>query len=436
MLRRNSIVFESGERYATLITDEGVPDFWVTLFVTVQLRTSHTQNAILSILQGIAHFKIWEQMNCRDLLSEFRDGRFLAPADPVSIRDHCGYETRSLRKWLDASQKKNVVTLNPARSRRGPALRRVSKAHQANRISHVAEYLDFTARALLRHRANVADLTGPIKEMKSALIAQKPKVAGRGAITEPDLKAPPSQVFDEFMAVVREDSDNNPYRNETVRFRNALMFEVMYHTGIRSGELLSLRVEDVIVSADRASVHVRRRHDDVIDPRTHQPVAKTRERTIPIPVEVATRLRKYIIDVRAHIPGATRHPFIFVSHHIAKAYRGRPISDSAFRNRILAPAASTKPELFEEITRHGFRHNFNYRLSKKIDERNERAKTDDKVKAITEKEEIQLRKQLNGWDSDSSAAAYNLRHIKELADALMKEDGELQTKNGNRGKQG
>lgn len=401
MPRRDSIVFEGGERYATLVTDDGVPDFWVTLFVTVQLRASHTQNAILSILQDIAHFKIWEKINNRDVLSEFRDGQFLSRSDAISVRDHCGFETRSMQKWLDASTQKKVVTLNPARSKRGPPLRRVSKAHQANRIVHVAQYLDFSAHALLRNRTNFAELKNPIEEMKRALVAQKPKVSGKGAITDPDLKAPAPEVFEKLMAVVGEDSDDNPYKNKTVQFRNALMFEVIYHTGLRAGELLSLRVEDISFSEDRSAIHVRRRHDDVVDPRVHQPVAKTLERTIPIPTQLAMRLREYILEVRSRIPGATRHPFVFVTHHSAKSHQGKPISDSTFRNRILAPAVKKNPDLFDEITRHGFRHNFNYRLSKKIDKRNEQAKTDQEVKPISEKEEIQIRKQLNGWDYEA-----------------------------------
>lgn len=45
---------------------------------------------------------------------------------------------------------------------------------------------------------------------------------------------------------------------------------------------------------------------------------------------------------------------------------------------------------------------------------------------LTRKKEIQIRKQLNGWSADSSADVYNKRHIKEVADRLMKADMEAQ----------
>jgi len=89
---------------------------------------------------------------------------------------------------------------------------------------------------------------------------------------------------------------------------------------------------------------------------------------------------------------------------------------------VLKPAVAIHPELLEEITRHGFRHNFNYKLSKKIDAINKAAKENPKIKPINEKKEIQIRKELNGWSSDKTAETYNLRHIREEADRVMRED--------------
>jgi len=41
---------------------------------------------------------------------------------------------------------------------------------------------------------------------------------------------------------------------------------------------------------------------------------------------------------------------------------------------------------------------------------------------INEKKEIQIRNELNGWSSDKTAETYNLRHIREEADRVMRED--------------
>jgi len=127
------------------------------------------------------------------------------------------------------------------------------------------------------------------------------------------------------------------------------------------------------------------------------------------------------MENRAATDNAKAHPYIFVTHKRGN-YFGKPISNSTFVNRIVKPAIAVSPELFEEITRHGFRHNFNYNLSKRIDAINAAAKTNPDIEAITEKKEMQIRKQLNGWSSDNTAEGYNLRHIREEADRVMRED--------------
>jgi integrase len=236
---------------------------------------------------------------------------------------------------------------------------------------------------------------------------------------DPNAKAPPPEVFEKLMQTIREDSPDNPYMNDGVRKRNAAMFELMYETGMRSGEILALEIGDVDYLIGNVSVV--RRHDNPHDPRKRQPVPKTLERDIPISLSLAQRLRDYVMDVRAKVPGANKGPLLFVTHKRGK-YQGKPISDSSFRNRILGPATAANPELFDEINRHGFRHNFNYRLSKKIDNYNLRAKTDSTITPIKEKDEIHLRMHLNGWSSEDTAQTYNLRHIQELANKFQRED--------------
>lgn len=203
------------------------------------------------------------------------------------------------------------------------------------------------------------------------------------------------------------------------------MFNVMYETGMRSGEILALKIEDIDWHSGK--ICVVRRHDDPDDPRRRQPVVKTCERDIPISQEFVRQLRAYVMDVRSKVPNANQRPFLFVRLKSGKD-QGHPLSDSSFRNRVLGPAISTDSELFNEICRHGFRHNFNYRLSKKIDEHNRRAKLDKTIEPINEKKEIQIRMYLNGWASEGTAKTYNLRHIQEISNVLMRDDMNEQSK--------
>lgn len=420
MGKTEQVIFANGERYPMLVDGYNSPDYWMTLYVTVNLRPRLSQSAITNIIRDIKHLKLFEEINQRDLHLEISTGKFLSDTDIINIRDHCMLETRGLKKWIKHSHQQNIASYKNLRKPKNDMFCRVTSAHMANRILHIADYLTFTANTMLRIRSNFVELSKQIDHTKTRLLAQKPKsTRGGGMGNDPDQKAPDPQTFDIFMASVSDLSHDNPYKNPTIRIRNALMFELLYETGIRSGELLALRIEDVDFHFHK--LHIKRRHDDLLDPRGQQPVVKTLERSIPIKMGFVLRLRKYIMEVRSITLGANKHPFLFVTHHSGK-YQGRPLSDSTFRNRILRTATKKNPELFNQITRHGFRHNFNYRLSKKIDDHNKRAKTDLGLKPISEKEEIQIRKQLNGWSSDDTAQIYNLRHIKELADKLLRED--------------
>lgn len=420
MDKTKQLIFSNGERYPMLVDINGNPDYWVTLYVTVNLRPKLSQTAITNVIRDIKHLRLFEEINQRDLLAEMGRGIFLSDSDVVSVRDHCMLGTEELRKWSESLYRNDVtksLKIHPTGSRQ---FARVGKSHTANRIKNIANYLDFTARTILRSRSQYPELIKKIDHMRTRLLAQRPKGFGRAGIgSNPDDKAPNPKVFEELMLLIKEDSPNNPYKNPKIRNRNALIFDLLYETGVRAGELLGLRIEDIDFRFH--TIQIRRRHDDIDDPRPQQPVAKTLERTIPIKEEISKRLRKYIMEVRANIPGANKHPFIFVTHHGGKC-QGNPISDSTFRKCVLSMAINNNKDLFDGINRHGFRHNFNFILSKKIDEHNKSAKINSDLIPISEKDEIQIRKQLNGWSSDDTAQTYNLRHIRELAENIIRED--------------
>lgn len=424
------LIFANGERYPVLLNDDGIPDYWPTLFATVTLRPLLTASAIENTLRNVLHLRLWEGVNGRDLAAEMSEGRFLSDEDIYSLRNHCMQQTRGIRKWAALKTSKHVAKISYSQPAPIQTIDHVSKTHASNRIAHISHFLHFVARTMLRRRENQVELKLLIEDTKRRLLAVKQKVKKKSAsANRANFRAPPSANFEKLLAAVRPDSPDNPFVGKDIRIRNSLMFELLDQTGMRSGELLALRISDIDFQAGKVSII--RRHDDIDDPRSKQPVAKTLERTLRIKLSLARELWGYIMKVRSQIRGANKHPFIFVTHHSGK-FCGRPISDTTFRNRIVKRATEICPDLFEEIVRHGFRHNFNYRLSNRIDAQNLAAKTDPTIQTITEKMEIQLRQEINGWASEKSAETYNKRHIREMADKIMMEDMKEQTKNINK----
>ncbi len=172
------LVFSEGERYPMLVDSEGMPDFWVTLYVTENLRVSLKQTAIENTIRDIIHLKLWEEINGRDLISEMSQANFLSDADIFVIRDHCLLNTRTLREWHESTHKKNVAKLSVSHPMTVAHLAGVSKNHAANRLVHIAGFLHFTAQAMLRERADFTSLAKTIDAMKEQIIAQKPKGLG------------------------------------------------------------------------------------------------------------------------------------------------------------------------------------------------------------------------------------------------------------------
>ena len=326
------LVFSQGERYPVFIDEDGIPDFWITLYVTEILRASLKQTAIENTIRNLTHLKLWEEMNQRDLVSEFSQAKFLSEADIYSIRDHCLLSTRDLREWLELKEKMNVSKLRVSHPTSMSHLQSVSKLHSGNRLVHIASYLHFTARSMLRMRPNFISVTVQIDQMKKLLIAQKPKgQGGKGLTTDPDSKAPPPEVFEKLMSVIKVDSPDNPYKNQSIRLRNSLMFEVLYETGMRSGEVLGLQIGDVDFQENKISIA--RRHDNPDDPRKRQPVAKTLERDIPVNTDLVRRLRNYVMDVRSKMITAKTPPFLFITHKRGR-YQGHPLSESTCPRRL------------------------------------------------------------------------------------------------------
>lgn len=421
MLQLKHSIFADGERYPILLDSQGMPDFWTTMYVTVNLRDSHTQSSIENSLRHIIHLRLWEKINDRDLISEFSQEKFLSKADIFSLRNHCFGNTRDLRSWSQRKIKKNVAKLSVSHPSRLRHMESVSRLHTANRIAEIRKFLIFTAKALLRQRSNYASIYKLIEIMDSNIASEEIERTGKkGMEYDPDSKAPPPEIFDEFMKVIKVDSPDNPFKNISVRKRNALIFEILYETGIRSGELLSLRVSDIDYNAGK--VRIVRRHDDPIDPRPKQPVPKTLGRNLDISLDLAGRIRAYVMEERSKVVKINSAPLLFVTHKKG-SYQGKPISDASFRNRILGAVTSTNPELFSEVTRHGFRHNLNYIFSKKIDAINALSKIDPTVAPINDKQEMDARKLQNGWSSNDSAEIYMVRKTREIVKKVSLADG-------------
>ena len=109
MFHVEKLIFENGERYPILLNDSDSPHFWVTLFITVNVRLHAQHNTISSYIQALRHFLLWEQINKRDVVKEFCNRKFLTNIDAISIRDHCRVKTRDVSRLHQKTEKRKSV---------------------------------------------------------------------------------------------------------------------------------------------------------------------------------------------------------------------------------------------------------------------------------------------------------------------------------------
>lgn len=419
-MRLSVRVLRDGERVPLLLDERGLPLFYPTLFETAQLRNGGAAvNTIRNKLADIETLLRWEKVNGRDLVAEFAAGRILTLADIVSLRDFCGLDMRHVKEATARARATGNVTWLEVQTASVASLPRVSKAQHYNRLSTIADYLEFTASVVTQHHGRPEEVVA-ISEMATRIRHHRPRGHASHGDEDPAAKSPPSEVVDRFMAAMAVDSDENPFRDAAQRLRNAIIFGLLRWTGMRRGELLSLRLDQLDLG-DEPQIWVRRNQDDANDPRPNQPVSKTKERPLPIPDQLAEEIQDYVLNVRAKITPARKHPYLLVSHREGPTY-GRPLSASALGSRIMATARSVAPE-FAQIHPHAFRHHFNYELSVKIDAHNEKVRArpgDQGLKPITEAQELDMRAFLNGHRSTASGQIYTRRHVREQADRAVR----------------
>jgi integrase len=423
--------FKSGERYVFLLGEDGVPDFWVTHFVTQKLRMTKAATSIEQYLKDIKHLKRWEESNGRDLLDEIYNGKVPSRDDIKKLKEHCSYQAKAVK---DNSVSK-VVDMGKFHLSKTLDKPTISKSQYISRIAHIAEFLHFIGKERVKHKPTAAELFDELDKMKTRLKSGKPK--GKSKKVSLDKSGIADDVFEDFVEVAKPNSPYNPFKNPVIKFRNYLIVQILYETGFRCAELLALRISDIGTETDNPTLSVVRRHDSKDDPRLKEPTAKTLGRAVSITKELRDLLNTYIKVHRADTKVAKTHPFILVSHKDKEGHyqSGQPIIQQTI-NDIFNSIKAVNPERFWAITPHSYRHYFNDQLSDIIDEEREAVKQEVKrleqaglheeakqyanENTITEQRELELRAELNGHSSLKSGEIYLKRTARKQAQKIRK----------------
>lgn len=347
MYRLETILFSNGERFSLLVNEKtGIPDFYSTLWVTVELRNQSAVNTIRNKLGTIQWLMNWEKENNLVISDLIHKEIILTENQLESLIQHMR---------LNVKKQKNVISTKKSVSMKGRTqfidiYSSVSLSHQYNRLTTLSEYILFLSKVISVSNEYIKKLTKLLTLIKGV----RPK--NHKALSIKPESELPDGLLDEFMSIANFSNPNNPFQDIGIRKRNHLMFILLKELGIRRGELLSLQIPFIDIGTAKPSITIKRTHDDKFDTRKIQAVSKTKERRLPISQKIAQLLNDYIMNYRSKVPNANTHPYLFVTHRKGKT-QGSPISTSSFDNVIVPTMKKVDPR-FSIIHPHIFRHDF------------------------------------------------------------------------------
>lgn len=386
-----SFVMAEGERYCLLVEKStGLPFHFPNLFVTTQVRNrSLSFSAMQSALSGIAVLLKFMFERHEDLEDRFKKKQFLETNELDAIKDFCQikFSIRAIK-----TNSSSVFTLDELRE----FDEKVSLPTEYIRLTTVSHYVKWLAE-MLSGEARDQNVSLRISRMVKGLEARRPVKKNRNnGLVEKGLDEKQLKIL---LELFRPESDFNPFSDRSVRVRNRLIFLLLYHLGIRGGELLNIRIKDIDFNQNQLLII--RRADEKDDPRKDQPLAKTLDRRIPLKETLVKEIHNYIVNFRRLVVGPRQPDYLFVTHKSGPT-KGLPITISGYR-KVMAIVQLSYPELYN-FTGHRLRHAWNEKFSEVMDSMDAPA---------TEEIQEEIRSNLMGWKPGSgTAATYNQRFIK------------------------
>lgn len=372
----------------------GLPHFDANLFALLMMRMrGRAASTAEQALRAVGLLLDFQAERNIDWSARLASGRLFQNEEIDALTVH-------LRQAIRASGSpgqgphRTVVAFAAGRDRRGHD--EVQGEVSATRLSYVATYLEWYADARLREmRLPMQTAALLLQRVQADLRAlRKRRDSTPGTLNaRRSLTGEQKQLLLDISDVA---SVRNPWTQEFVQVRNALLVRWLLALGLRRGELLGVTLDQL--DMQRRRVNIVLRPDDPSDPRRYQPNAKTRARALDLPSDLAVATQNFIVKQRSQIKGARTHGFLFTSSS------GAPLSLDTVA-AVFMDIRTAAAGLLPAVTAHTLRHTWNDEFSAFCD-----------MQKVAANDERRHREYLMGWAPGSEAAAvYTKRHIEESA---------------------
>lgn len=261
-----TFIMDSGERYCMVMDrSSGLPEYYPTLFLTTQIR--NRGDAFSTMLAAASNLV---------MLLRFVDSRGINLEQRFLSKDFFKpHELDDLRDFAQRKQGKKPIMASSTPWLADAMTDTVDSGTQHSRLTTFANYLRWYAMHILKTAE--LEVVEQINAMAQQIKKRRPSKKRRSS--ELQDRSLSDVQLDSLFEVIQPGSESNPFTIDVQR-RNRLMILLLFYLGIRGGELLNIRIQDVDFSINR--IRIVRRADERADSRTNQPNAKTRERLLPL----------------------------------------------------------------------------------------------------------------------------------------------------------
>lgn len=305
------------------------------------------------------------------------------------------HELDDLRDFAQCKQGKRPLIASSTPWLKDAMIDTVHNGTQHSRLTTFSNYLHWYAMHILK--TTELEVVEQLNTMAQQIKKRRPSKKLRNS--ELQDRSLSDVQLELLFEVIRPGSKLNPFSIDVQR-RNRLMILLLFYLGIRGGELLNIRIQDIDFSTNR--VRIVRRADERADSRTNEPNTKTRERILPLAESLVQKLHSYIIQDRRKVRNAKKNDYLFVTYKSGPTV-GNPISKAGY-HKIFSVVRTVSPQLYA-ATGHSLRHTWNRKFSEKMDAMDEK---------VGEERQEQLRSYLMGWrDGSGTSATYNKRFIRQ-----------------------
>ncbi|HIF9375936.1 TPA: tyrosine-type recombinase/integrase [Photobacterium damselae] len=396
----------SGESYSILLDGDGMPLPYHNLFVTLHYRNQSKASATcFRVFEHLCFLEEICQFEKIDLIERCKTGNFLTKKDFENIKKYSTFQVQSFREMVAKHKSSNVVSIKKKKVETARANLvinpdgDISPHTTYNRLTVFAQFIGWLEEELFPLKDSTAEFE--LKKIRGSKFGTSDEAIDWG-----DWKSLEPVQVTRVLDVIRPDSSENPWKSESLRYRNQLIVNMLFALGCRRGELLKIRVK-----TDNHQSDIRKRQKDgrffvmirsqtdYGDKRKHRPEGKTKGRFMPMDKRLVDMYENYLIYHRPNATGSEHIEYLFVTHNYKKK------NNAALS---LAQANNVFREISEvvgfRIHPHATRHTWNDKYSKFADKRIAEGKT-------TEAKSEADRAKLMGWSEDSkSAKRYAKRH--------------------------